>query len=48
MVSTLYLLYLHSLKVHYYSFCDTTCANDTYAWGAPSSQVSLLFMWGKG
>lgn len=31
------------IKVAYYSFCDKTCANDTYGWGSPTSQFTLPF-----
>lgn len=31
------------IKVVYYSFCDKTCANDTYGWGSPTSQFTLPF-----
>ncbi|KAI8144746.1 hypothetical protein BJV82DRAFT_606123 [Fennellomyces sp. T-0311] len=31
------------IQATYYSFCDKGCANDTFAWGAPSSQFTLPF-----
>ncbi|GAN06640.1 conserved hypothetical protein [Mucor ambiguus] len=31
------------IKVMYYSFCEKTCANDTYGWGSPTSQFTLPF-----
>lgn len=31
------------IKVRYYSFCEKVCANDTYGWGAPTSQFTLPF-----
>ncbi|KAF1799305.1 hypothetical protein FB192DRAFT_1285824 [Mucor lusitanicus] len=31
------------IKVLYYSFCEKTCANDTYGWGSPTSQFTLPF-----
>ncbi|CAO3651308.1 unnamed protein product [Mucor fragilis] len=31
------------IKVMYYSFCEKTCANDTFGWGSPTSQFTLPF-----
>lgn len=31
-----------SVKLDYFSFCDRSCANDTYGFGVPGSQVSEL------
>lgn len=30
----------YSVKLDYFSFCDRSCANDTYGFGVPGSQVS--------
>lgn len=30
----------YSVKLEYFSFCDRSCANDTYGFGVPGSQVS--------
>ncbi|GAN11185.1 hypothetical protein MAM1_0498c10743 [Mucor ambiguus] len=29
-------------QASYYSFCKTTCSNNTYGWGTPSSQFTLI------
>ncbi|KAI8647092.1 hypothetical protein BD408DRAFT_379458 [Parasitella parasitica] len=31
------------IRIVYYSFCEKTCANDTYGWGSPTSQFTLPF-----
>jgi hypothetical protein len=31
------------IKVSYYSFCEVSCSNDTFAWGIPTSQFTLPF-----
>ncbi|KAI7884083.1 hypothetical protein K492DRAFT_125459 [Lichtheimia hyalospora FSU 10163] len=31
------------IQATYYSFCEKGCANDTFGWGAPSSQFTLPF-----
>ncbi|KAI9314426.1 hypothetical protein BX666DRAFT_453233 [Dichotomocladium elegans] len=31
------------IQATYYSFCEKRCANDTFGWGAPSSQFTLPF-----
>ncbi|KAG2218670.1 hypothetical protein INT45_007839 [Circinella minor] len=30
-----------SVSVNYTSFCDRSCSNDTFAWGAPSRQLQI-------
>ena len=33
----------YRIQATYYSFCEKGCANDTFGWGAPSSQVKKIF-----
>lgn len=30
---------LSRIRIRYHSFCEMSCANDTYGWGVPASQV---------